>query len=160
VFRVWKRISVDGTTPWFPDSFSVGVPWSLSEASIYDYRNVTCLSSIRVDVQSGQATVKYYEEKNRKDVGEHKTPWLPTLYVLNGCFSNRIRYNFRWYVRTCSLQRKGPCLTPGSKSWRSNTIIIIITVEVLWPSTVSYLQLGDHELASADWREGEVLFPL
>jgi hypothetical protein len=23
-----------------------------------------------------------------------------------------------------------------------------------------YLQLGDHELASGDWREGEVLFPL
>jgi hypothetical protein len=22
------------------------------------------------------------------------------------------------------------------------------------------LQLGDHELASGDWREGEVLFPL
>jgi hypothetical protein len=25
---------------------------------------------------------------------------------------------------------------------------------------VWYIQLGDHELASEDWREGEVLFPL
>jgi hypothetical protein len=27
-------------------------------------------------------------------------------------------------------------------------------------TTHLYLQLGDHELASGDWREGEVLFPL
>jgi len=24
----------------------------------------------------------------------------------------------------------------------------------------AHVQLGDHELASGDWREGEVLFPL
>jgi hypothetical protein len=26
--------------------------------------------------------------------------------------------------------------------------------------TIQAVQLGDHELASGDWREGEVLFPL
>jgi hypothetical protein len=48
------------------------------------------------------------------------------------------------------------------KPWETLITIVGFWAEI-WnrdlPKT-KHVQLGDHELASGDWREGEVLFPL
>jgi hypothetical protein len=77
---------------------------------------------------------------------------------------DKVVYGFR-QTRRRELRRLS-LMTPlisASKAPMIDLVLSLHWLPILWsssPLVPSHVQLGDHELASGDWREGEVLFPL
>jgi hypothetical protein len=80
--------------------------------------------------------------------------WTATFWDANKCSASNS--NFLFFVEP---EGANEILPQGPVRIASNLTHALTSryiVSIIFPS----VQVGDHELASGDWREGEVLFPL